>query len=149
MNLSATPILTLLVHRPGRMVAIVAAAVLAAGAALVLVLQFNSDVGRGSWTLALMVPMMVGFAAIMRTGTSRCEVELGQRELVVRSVDSSQILGRRREVGYGWDEVRSTAWVGKSGDQLRLDFATAPRALVFSGTRRDLETLAAAIPGAP
>ena len=62
---------------------------------------------------------------------------------MVRSLDSSQLLGRTREASYDWSDVISTAWVGEDGDELRIDLASAPRALVFSGVRGDLERLAA------
>ena len=81
----------------------------------------------------------------MRTGTTRCEIEIGQERLLVRSVDSSQLLGRTREAIYPWAEVRASRWLGDSEDQLRLDFTSAPRALVFSGAKRELAALHEAV----
>ncbi len=141
---SPTPPLTMLVHRPGRMVAIVATAILVLGGVAVLALQLGVGVGRGWWSLAIMVPVVAGYLAIMRTGATRCEVEISERELVLRSVDSSRLLGASREVSYTWDEVRGATWVGRQPQELRLDFDALPKALVFAGARRGLEMLATA-----
>jgi hypothetical protein len=124
--------------------AIAAGATLVVAGGLLVAFQWSTGPGRGWLTLVLMVPAVVGFVAIMRTGTTRCTVELGAGRLVVRSVDSSQLLGRTREVAVAWTDVQAAAWVGEDGDELRLDFVRAPRALVFAGTRRDLEALHAA-----
>jgi hypothetical protein len=127
------------------MLTLVAVAMLVIGAGVLLALQWTGPGGRGWWNLALMIPAVAGFVAIMRTGTSRCEVELGAERIVVRSLDSSQLLGPSREVLYPWTDVVDTAWVGEDSDELRINFARAPRALVFSGIRRDLDALAAAV----
>ena len=141
MNAPVPPTITALVHRPGRLMAVAAAAMLIVGAGLLLVFQWGGGFGRGWLNLLLMVPAVVGFVAIMRTGTTRCEVILESHQLTVRSLDSSQLLGRTREVTYAWADVRVVAWVGENSDELRLDFAHAPRSLVFSGRRSDLEIL--------
>jgi hypothetical protein len=137
--------LTVLVHRPGRLMAIAAGATLVVGAGLLLVFQWGGGFGRGWLNLLLMVPAVVGFAAIMRTGTTRCAVLIEPLQLTVRSLDSSQLLGRTREAICAWTDVRTTAWVGENGDELRLDFTRTPRALVFSGLRRDLDALEQAV----
>lgn len=138
--------ITLLVHRPGRMVAIVAAVVLVGAGGILIALQYSNAISRG-WSLLLMVPMVVGFVALMRTGTTRCEVELGSRKLVLRSIDSSQLLGRTREVAYAWEEVRAARWLGREGGALRIDFRASPPALVFEGAPKNLAVLAAAAQG--
>jgi hypothetical protein len=141
------PKITVLVHRPGRLIALAVAAMLVVTGGLLLALQWGHGFGRGWLNLLLMVPAVAGFVAIMRTGTTRCEVEWSAEQLVVRSLDSSQLLGRTREAVYAWSDVVATAWVGEDGDELRLNFARAPRALVFSGLKRDLDALAAAAGG--
>jgi hypothetical protein len=141
---TATATVTVLVHRPGRLMAIAAGATLVVGAGLLLVFQWGGGFGRGWLNLLLMVPAVVGFVAIMRTGTTRCEVIIEDQQMTVRSLDSSQLLGRTREATCAWTEVRATSWVGDGSDELRIDFNASPRALVFSGARRDLEILAAA-----
>lgn len=139
--------LMLLVHRPGRMMTIIAAAVLVVGGIVLIALQSRNGPGTGWWSIALLLPMVVGFAAIMRTGTTRCEVLPGEHALVVRSVDGSQLLGRGREVAFRWFEIRGAAWGGRAGAELRVRFASSPAVLVFSGPRRDLEMLRQVVDG--
>lgn len=141
----SSPPLMLLVHRPGRSIALAAGATFGLVGALLLAYQLSASAGRPWLNLLLLVPIIVGFVAIMRTGTTRCEVAPDEHQLVLRSIDSSQLLGRTREATFRWSDVRALQWVGEDHDELRVDFARTPRALVFSGGRRDLTALHAAI----